>query len=47
MLNIEKIREFIKQYNISNHKLMQMISSEGTEDNWLENYHIINHDVLL
>ena len=47
MLNIEKIREFIKQYNISNNKLMQMISSEGTEDNWLENYHIIDHDELL
>ena len=47
MFNIEKIREFEKQYTISNNKLMQMISTEDSEDNWFDNYHLIDHDRFL
>ena len=47
MFNIEKIREFEKQYIISNNKLIQMISTEDSEDNWFDNYHLIEHDKLL
>ena len=49
-INIEKIREFANQYEKyieSNKKLAEMISTEKTDEEWSDNYHLIDQDWLI
>ena len=49
-LDIEKIRELTKQYkkfNESNKKIYDMLLTEKVEENWEDNYHLIDHDWII
>ena len=49
-INIEIIREFAEQYNQyieSNKRITNMISTKETDENWSENFHLIDHDWLV
>ena len=49
-INTKKIRELVEQYkkfNESNEKLMNMFCTEDTEENWNDNYHLIDHDWMV
>lgn len=49
-INIEKIREFASQYQKyieSNIKLREMILTEKIDEQWSDNFHLIDHDWLI
>ena len=50
-LDIEKIRNLVKdqyqKFTESNKKLFDMLSSKEIQENWEDNYHLIDHDWIL
>ena len=50
-LDIEKIRNLVKdqyqKFTESNKKLFDMLLSEEIQENWEDNYHLIDHDWIL
>ena len=51
MINIEKIRQLVseqyKKFNESLKNLMDMLLTEDAQDNWKDNYHLIDHDWIV
>ena len=50
-INIEEIRKITaeqhKKFDISNKNLLDMLLTEEVEENWDDNYHLIDHDYVL
>ena len=50
-LNNEKIRNLVKdqyqKFTESKKKLFDMLLSEKVQENWEDNYHLINHDWII
>ena len=50
-MNIEKIRNLVKdqyqKFTESKKKLFDMLLSEKVQENWEDNYHLINHDWII
>ena len=51
MIDIKKIRQLVleqyKKFNESRKCLMDMLLTEDAQDNWEENYHLIDHDWIV